>query len=127
MKIKDPDILEMFGKTGKKGYTPAELSKTYNLNKYREILANNTSSPRAIETAEAMIQNYNLKLGALALVQESMKGFENGDIDQAYSNDDNKVETRSSRVSSIHSNSGNLLDKSYAFKPIPNRYKHEQW
>jgi len=86
MKIKDPDILEMFGKTGKKGYTPAELSKTYDLNKYREILANNTSSPRAIETAEAMIQNYNLKLGALALVQESMKGFENGipDIAQPY-------------------------------------------
>ena len=86
MKIKDPNILEMFGKTGKKGYTPAELSKTYDLNKYREILANNTSSARAIETAEAMIQNYNLKLGALALVQESMKGFENGipDIAQPY-------------------------------------------
>jgi hypothetical protein len=31
-----------------------------------------------IKTAELMIQNYNLKLGALALAQESVKGFDKG-------------------------------------------------
>ena len=40
--IKDPEVLKMFGKTvGKKGpkkFVPAELSKQYDLNKYREVL-----------------------------------------------------------------------------------------
>jgi hypothetical protein len=82
MKIKDPDILAQFGKTvgkkGKKGFTPADISKQYNLNKYRQILADPDSSRRQRDTAEMMIENYNLKLGGLAMVQESMKGFENG-------------------------------------------------
>jgi hypothetical protein len=80
MKINDPELLKMFGKSGKskKSYTPAELSMSYDLNKYKEILANPSSSKRDIETAEQMIKNYNLKLGALALVQESVKGFDNG-------------------------------------------------
>ena len=80
MKIDDPEVLKMFGKTGKskKSYTPAELSTSYDLNKYKEILADPSSSIRDRETAEQMIKNYNLKLGALALVQESIKGFDNG-------------------------------------------------
>lgn len=80
MKIDDPEVLKMFGKSGKskKSYTPAELSTSYDLNKYKEILANPSSSRRDRETAEQMIKNYNLKLGALALVQESIKGFDNG-------------------------------------------------
>ena len=82
LKIKDPEILAQFGKTvgkkGKKGFTPAELSMTYNLNKYREVLANPDSDKIQIATAEQMIENYNLKLGGLAMVQESMKGFDNG-------------------------------------------------
>ena len=80
MKIDDPEVLKMFGKSGKskKNYTPAELSTSYDLNKYKEILANPSSSKRDRETAEQMIKNYNLKLGALALVQESIKGFDNG-------------------------------------------------
>jgi len=79
LKIKDSDTLKMFGKTAKgAGYTPAEISKSYNLNKYREVLANPYNDKIQRETAEKMIQNYNLKLGALALVQESMKGFETG-------------------------------------------------
>ena len=77
--IKDENIQEMFGKpANKKGYTPAELSMSYDLNKYREILADPTSDKMSKETAEKMIKNYNLKLGSLALVQESMKGFEDG-------------------------------------------------
>jgi len=78
LKIKDPEILKMFGKTGDKGYTPAELSKSYDLNKYRKVLASPESDHKQRETAEQMMQNYNRKLGALALVQESMKGFDSG-------------------------------------------------
>ena len=77
--IKDEDILKMFGKTPKKkGYSPAELSKSFDLNKYREILIDPNADKKSKETAEMMIKNYNLKLGSLALVQESMKGFEDG-------------------------------------------------
>lgn len=89
LKIKEPDVLDMFGKTGKaakKGYTPADISKNYDINTYREILANPFSDKLQRETAELMIKNYNLKLGSLALVQESMKGFDSGipEIAQAY-------------------------------------------
>jgi hypothetical protein len=77
--IKDEDVLKMFGKTPKKkGYSPAELSKSFDLNKYREILIDPNADKKSKETAEMMIKNYNLKLGSLALVQESMKGFEDG-------------------------------------------------
>ena len=89
LKIKEPDVLNMFGKTGKaakKGYTPADISKEYDINTYREILANPFSDKLQRETAELMIKNYNLKLGSLALVQESMKGFDAGipELAQAY-------------------------------------------
>lgn len=78
MKIKDPKILQVFGKSGSKALTPADISKQYDINKYREILANPFSDKLQVETAELMIRNYNNKLGALALVQESIKGFDNG-------------------------------------------------
>lgn len=83
MKIKDPKILSMFGKAtakGKKskGYTPAELAKQYDLNKYRKILQDPNSDSIDKKTAELMIQNYTMKLGALALAQESKKGFPQG-------------------------------------------------
>ncbi len=82
MKIKDKEILKDFGKNvgkkGKKSFTPAELSKTYNINKYRQVLADPNSDRIMRESAELMIENYNLKLGKLALVQESQKGFPAG-------------------------------------------------
>lgn len=78
MKIKNPDILKKFELGGKKGYTPAQIAKKYNINKYREILQDPNSDKTSRETAELMIKNYNEKLGALALVQESMKGFPQG-------------------------------------------------
>lgn len=77
MKIKDPEILAKFGK--KKGsYTPAELAKPYDLNKYRKILEDPNSDKIDKKSAELMIKNINLKLGALALAQESKKGFPQG-------------------------------------------------
>lgn len=81
MKISDPDILTQFGKSAgkkKKSFTPADISKQYDINKYRQILADPNSDFHQINTAKKMIENYNLKLGGLAMVQESMKGFENG-------------------------------------------------
>lgn len=80
MKIKDPEILKFFGKTGKEkgGFKPAELATKYDINKYRLILADPHSDDIQRKTAEMMIGNYNLKLGKLALVQESIKGFPQG-------------------------------------------------
>jgi hypothetical protein len=79
MKITDPVILKMFNKSDKKGgYTPAELSKPYDINKYRKILQDPDSDKVARKTAEMMIKNYVMKLGALALAQEGKKGFPQG-------------------------------------------------
>jgi hypothetical protein len=77
MRIKDPDTLAQFGKsTG--SYTPAQLAKQYDLNKYRKILQDPNSDALDKKTAELMIRNYNMKLGALAIAQESKKGFPQG-------------------------------------------------
>jgi hypothetical protein len=79
MKIKDPIILKAFGKAPKKGgYTPAELAKGYDINKYRKILDDPMSDSIQRKTAEEMIGNYNVLLGKLALAQESKKGFPQG-------------------------------------------------
>jgi len=79
MKISDCKILKMFGKAcGKKGYTPAELAKPYDLNKYRKILEDPNSDKIDKKSAELMIKNINMKLGALALAQEAKKGFPQG-------------------------------------------------
>lgn len=79
MKITDPKILKMFNKSPKKGgYTPAELSKSYDINKYRKLLQDPESSKMEKKTAEMMIKNYVMKLGALAIAQESKKGFPQG-------------------------------------------------
>ena len=83
MLIKDPAMLSRFGKPvadGKKskGYTPAQLAKQYDINKYRKILQDPDSDVIVKKTAELMIRNYNMKLGALALAQEAKKGFPQG-------------------------------------------------
>ena len=79
MKIKDCEILTMFGKPcGKKSYTPANLAKQYDVQKYRVLLEDPNSNAIEKKTAELMIKNYVIKLGCLALKQESMKGFPQG-------------------------------------------------
>jgi hypothetical protein len=76
MKIKDPAILKKFGLSPKDGgYTPAAISKKYDLNPYRKILQDPDSDKLERKTAEMMLKNYTMKLGELALIQESMKGF----------------------------------------------------
>jgi len=78
MIIKDPTILKMFGVSPKRGYTPAELSKKYDINKYRALLQDSNSDKLTKKTAEMMIKNAVIKLGALALAQEGKKGFPQG-------------------------------------------------
>tara|TARA_R100000654_G_scaffold10947_2_gene23901 strand:+ start:12435 stop:14702 length:2268 start_codon:yes stop_codon:yes gene_type:complete len=77
MKIKDPKILQMFGKT-KGSYTPAELAKPYDISKYKAILMDPDTDRLSRNTAEIMIKNIVMKLGALALAQEAKKGFPQG-------------------------------------------------
>lgn len=79
LKIKGDFMLKEFGKTPvAKGYTPAKIAKQYDINDYRRILQDPNSDDMQRKTAEMMITNYNLKLGKLALVQESKKGFPQG-------------------------------------------------
>lgn len=79
MKIKDPTILSQFGMPANKaGFTPADIAKKYDINKFKKVLADPDTDKLQRETAEGMITNYNLKLAKLALLQESMKGFPQG-------------------------------------------------
>lgn len=81
MKIKDPAILESFGMTYKKGgYTPAKISKKFNLNdpNIQKTLNDPKADLIARTTAERMFDNNLSQLGKLALVQEARKGFPQG-------------------------------------------------
>jgi hypothetical protein len=79
MKIKDPEVLKYFGLPAKKGgYTPAEIAKRYDINKYKAIMEDENSDELNKNTAQLMVENYNKKLAYLSMVQESMKGFPQG-------------------------------------------------
>lgn len=79
MKIKDPNIQKEFGMSYKKGgYTPAEIAKKFDINKYRQILSDPNTDDLQRKSAEMMVSNANLKLGKLAFVQEAMKGLPQG-------------------------------------------------
>lgn len=72
--------LTAFGKSdkGDKKYTPAQLAKQYDINKYQAIIDDPTSDHLQRKTAELMLGNYQKKLSQLSLVQEAKKGFPNG-------------------------------------------------
>ncbi len=79
MIVRDCTILKMFNKPcNKKGYTPADLSKQFDINSYRNILQDADTDQITRKTAESMIKKYVIKLGALALAQEAKKGFPQG-------------------------------------------------
>jgi hypothetical protein len=78
--IKDPEVIEkVFNLPPRKqGYTPAEISRKYDINMYVEILKDETSDPLAKRSAAEMLKKNKQKLGLLAFIQESMKGFPDG-------------------------------------------------
>jgi len=81
MLIKDEALLKYFGmpvKKGKKAYTPAEIAKRFEVNDYKKTLQDPNSDDLQRRTAEMMIKKNVLMLGALALAQESLKGFPQG-------------------------------------------------
>jgi len=79
MRIKDPEVLKYFGLSAKKGgYTPAEIAKRYDLNKYKAIIEDDSQDELNKTTAQLMMKNYEDKLAKLSMVQESMKGFPQG-------------------------------------------------
>lgn len=79
MRIKDPEVLKYFGLLAKKGgYTPAEIAKRYDINKYKAIMEDESADELNKSTAQLMMENYNKKLAQLSMIQESMKGFPQG-------------------------------------------------
>lgn len=78
--IKDPEILEKVFNLAprKKGYTPAEISKKYDINQYVQILKDETIDEMTKRSAAEMLRKNKQKLGILAFIQESMKGFPDG-------------------------------------------------
>lgn len=79
MIIKDEAILAKFGMAPRKqGYTPAEIAKKYDINKYKAIIEDENSDSVMKNTAQLMVKNYQKKLAELALVQEQIKGFPQG-------------------------------------------------
>ena len=78
--IKDPEVIEKIFNLPprKQGYTPAEISRKYDINMYVEILKDENSDPLAKRSAAEMLKKNKQKLGLLAFIQESMKGFPDG-------------------------------------------------
>lgn len=80
LKIKDKEVLEsIFGLKEKKGgYTPAEIAKKYQINQFVQDLKSEETDAIQKRSAAEMLKKNTEKLGMLALVQESMKGFPDG-------------------------------------------------
>lgn len=72
------DEMKALGIEQKKRITPAKAAKKFPLNKYIEILEDETSDKIAVETAEQMINKNKIMLSQIAFIQESKKDFENG-------------------------------------------------
>jgi hypothetical protein len=79
MKIKNKDVLrDIFNMNPNKGATPAQIAKKYDIETYKKILKDPWADPMDKKTAQLMLENNMKKLGQLALIQESMKGFPDG-------------------------------------------------
>ena len=76
LKLKDKRLFPYFDVSKPTSFS--DIAKKYDINKFRKTLANPDSDRMQVDTAEKMIGNYNLKLGMLALAQESTKGFPQG-------------------------------------------------
>lgn len=79
LKETNPEILGAFNKTYKRGgVSYSDISKQYDLNKFKAILDDPNADALTKSTAQMMSDNYQKKLGQLALAQESKKGFKDG-------------------------------------------------
>ena len=78
--IKDKEVIEkLFGLPFRKqGYTPGEISRKFDINKYVQILKSDDADELTKRTAAEMLRANKEKLGILAFIQESMKGFPDG-------------------------------------------------
>jgi len=72
------DEMKELGVTSKKRLTPAAVSKKFPINKYMDVLKNESSDEISITTAEAMIKKNKIKLSQIAFMQEKKKDFEDG-------------------------------------------------
>jgi len=77
MKFTKEEMKEL-GITSKKKLTPAAVSKKFPINKYMDVLKDESSDEIAITTAEAMIKKNKIKLSQIAFMQEKKKDFEDG-------------------------------------------------
>jgi len=78
--IKDPEVIEKIFNLPfrKQGYTPAEISKKYDINTFVQILKDEDADAVSKRSAAEMLKKNKQKLGILAFIQESMKGFPDG-------------------------------------------------
>lgn len=78
--IKDPEVIEKIFNLPfrKQGYTPAEISKKYDINTFVQILKDENADAVSKRSAAEMLKKNKQKLGILAFIQESMKGFPDG-------------------------------------------------
>lgn len=77
--IKNKELLSnVFNYKSGKSATPAKVASRYELNRYKDLLNDPNADFLDQKTAQLMIDNNLKKLGQLALVQESMKGFPDG-------------------------------------------------
>ena len=72
------DELKQLGVNAKKRLTPAAVSKKFPINKYMDVLKDESSDEISITTAEAMIKKNKIKLSHIAFLQEKKKNFEDG-------------------------------------------------
>ena len=72
------DEMKELGIKSKKRLTPAGASKKFPINKYMDILEDESSDKIAITSAEAMIKKNKIKLSQIAFLQEKKKNFEEG-------------------------------------------------
>jgi hypothetical protein len=80
LRIKDAELLKsQFGLSMKKGgWTPAEIANKFQINEYVSDLKNPDTDNLTKRSSDRMLKNNLQKLGILALIQESMKGFPDG-------------------------------------------------
>ena len=72
MKFTKEELKEL-GINSKKRLTPAAASKKFPVNKYMDILKDESADQIAITTAEAMIKKNKIKLSHIAFLQEKRK------------------------------------------------------